>query len=241
MKNSIHKKSFKLIILVSGRGSNMSSIIKNSMLLNWPIEILAVIADRDCNAINLAKKLSVPTVILDYKRFRNSKRFNIELFSVVASFNPDLVALAGFMRILNQEQLSCSKHIFLNIHPSILPKYKGLNTHKRVLTGNETFHGATVHSVTGDLDDGPIICQGVVPVLPEDNEALLAARVLDMELKIYPSAIAAILSKKIVFKSGVWVKSEKAIDLPAFYFSKIVFHPYFSKHEKEKIVEKLVF
>jgi len=177
------------VCLVSGRGSNLQSLLNAFALPTSLAEIVGVVSNRpDAFALQRATIAQVDTVTVDHNRFSNREDFDAELASVVSEFKPDLVVLAGFMRILGHTFVDQYHNIF-NIHPSLLPAFPGLDTHRRAIEAGVTHHGASVHYVTTKLDAGPIIIQGRVPVLPDDNESRLAARVLDQEHRIYPTAI----------------------------------------------------
>lgn len=167
----------------------MQSLLNAFALPTSPAEIVGVVSNRpDAFALQRATIAQVDTVTVDHNRFSNREDFDAELASVVRKFKPDLVVLAGFMRILGHTFVDQYHNIF-NIHPSLLPAFPGLDTHRRAIEAGVTHHGASVHYVTTALDAGPIIIQGRVPVLPDDNESRLAARVLDQEHRIYPTAI----------------------------------------------------
>ena len=215
------------MIMVSGRGKNMESIIKSCQKKNWPINIVGVVSDNNCNAIKLANYLKIKNWVVDRKKFDNPRDFDQSLYSLLLKLDPTLIALAGFMHILGEEFCEKFDGRIVNIHPSILPNYKGLNTHERVLKNKEKIHGATVHAVNKYLDGGDILCQGIVPILKNDTEKLLAQRVLEIETIIYPVAIAAILSSKVLIDNGKWKMNKSDHDFPDFNFSRKIFHPNF--------------
>ena len=227
MLNFKRKKNRRLVIMVSGRGKNMESIVKSCQKKNWPIKIVGVIADNNCNAIKLANYLKIENWVVDRKKFDNSGDFDESLSTLLLKLDPTLIALAGFMHILSEKFCKKFDGKIVNIHPSILPNYKGLNTHKRVLESKEKIHGATVHAVNKHLDSGDILCQGIVPILKNDTEKLLANRVLEIETMIYPLAIAAILSSKVLIENGKWKINKPDLDFPDFNFSRKIFHPNF--------------
>jgi phosphoribosylglycinamide formyltransferase-1 len=184
------KLSARLVILISGRGSNMKSIVEavNNGELN--AEVAAVISNRpDAAGLAFAEQQGIATQTLDHKQFDSREAFDSKLAEVIDSYQPDYVILAGFMRILTAEFVEHYANRLVNIHPSLLPKFKGLDTHQRAIDAGETEHGASVHFVTAELDDGPVILQARVPVLADDTAESLAHRVLAQEHQLYPAAI----------------------------------------------------
>ena len=179
-----------IVILISGTGSNMRKLADSAIGGELPVDIKAVISDKaDAKGLASAAQLGIPTAHLNPKDFADRAQFDAALGELVASYQPQLVILAGFMRILSGVFIQRFKDRLLNIHPSLLPKYRGLHTHRRALEAGETEHGASVHMVTEQLDDGPIVIQAHVPVLPGDDEQTLAKRVLEYEHRIYPEAV----------------------------------------------------
>ena len=175
-----------IVILISGRGSNMQAILEARL----PVKIAAVISSNP-NAIGLeiARQHGIPALALNHRDHETRDEFDTALAAMIDGFNPDLVVLAGFMRILTPNFVNDYNGRLINIHPSLLPAFTGLNTHARALTEGVKIHGCTVHFVTSNLDKGPIIVQAAVPVLPGDSEETLGARVLEQEHRIYPQAI----------------------------------------------------
>lgn len=176
----------KIVILISGRGSNMQALLDAKL----PCKIAAVISNRaDAQGLNIARARGIPTVAISHKDFINRESFDSALAEEIDRHTPDVIALAGFMRILTDGFVERYRGRLINIHPSLLPAYPGIDTHKRALRDGIKIHGCTVHFVTPDLDHGPIILQAAVPVLREDTPQTLAARVLREEHRIYPQAI----------------------------------------------------
>jgi len=174
----------RIVILISGRGSNMEAILKAG------IPVRAVISnDPAARGLVTACSHGVATTVVDHRQFADRKAFDEALAAAIDSFHPDLVVLAGFMRILTNAFVAHYSGRMINIHPSLLPSFPGLHTHRRALEAGVRVHGCTVHFVTPVLDHGPIIIQAAVPVLHEDTEDALAARVLREEHRIYPQAI----------------------------------------------------
>ena len=177
----------KLVILISGRGSNMQALLEAKL----PCRIAAVISNRaDAQGLGIAKAHGISTSVVSHRDHPDRKSFDDTLARTIDAYNPDIVALAGFMRILGVDFVSRYQGKLINIHPSLLPAYGGLNTHSRALHDGVRIHGCTVHFVTQDLDHGPIIIQAAVPVLRDDSEETLAARVLHEEHRIYPQAVS---------------------------------------------------
>jgi phosphoribosylglycinamide formyltransferase-1 len=179
-----------IVILISGRGSNMEAIVRCCAAERWPARIAAVIANRtDAAGLAHANAQGIATAVVDHTAFASREAFDAALADVVDSFSPDVVALAGFMRILGAAFVQRFDGRLVNIHPSLLPAFPGLHTHRRAIEAGCKVAGASVHFVTADLDHGPIIGQAVVPVLGDDTEQTLAARVLAQEHRLYPMAI----------------------------------------------------
>lgn len=190
----------RIVILISGRGSNMEAIL-NANIDN--IDIVAVISNRpDAKGIPIAAAAGVPTAIVDHKCYPTREAFDQAMIEQIDAYQPDLVVLAGFMRILTAEFTSHYNHRLMNIHPSLLPAFTGLHTHERAIAEGVRFHGCTIHFVTPALDHGPIILQAVVPVLPEDDPDQLAARVLKEEHRLYPEAIRLFATDRLVVEEG---------------------------------------
>ena len=176
-----------IVILVSGRGSNMQAIVEAALP---GVRIAAVISNRaDAGGLAYAAQRGIETAVVDHKTYPDRAAFDTALADCIDCFQPDLVVLAGFMRVLTDAFVRRYEGRLINIHPSLLPSFPGLHTHRRALEAGVRVHGATVHFVTPTLDCGPIIVQAVVPVLPDDDEARLAGRVLAQEHRIYPQAV----------------------------------------------------
>jgi phosphoribosylglycinamide formyltransferase-1 len=175
-----------IVVLISGRGSNLLSILKACP----QCRVTAVVSNRaDAAGLKIAEAHQIPTAVVSHRDYPDRASFDTALMEVVDGYQPDLVAMAGFMRILTSEFVAHYHGRLINIHPSLLPMYTGLNTHARALADGVKIHGCTVHYVTSDLDVGPIIIQAAVPVLKLDTPDTLAARVLCEEHRIYPQAI----------------------------------------------------
>lgn len=189
---------FKLVVLLSGEGSNLQVIIDQIDNGNIKAEISAVISNRaDANGLKRAKKAGIDTITLEHTHFSNRASFDQSLAQIISSYNPDLIVLAGFMRILSDDFVEQFQGKLINIHPSILPKYKGLHTHKRALENGDKEHGATVHFVIPELDAGSTIIQGIVAIKSDDTEESLAQRVHQVEHIIYPKAIKSLIENEV--------------------------------------------
>ena len=183
-----------IVILISGGGSNMAAIVRASQQQNWAKQynarVAAVVSNKaDAKGLVFARDNGIATEVLDHKQFDSREAFDAELMQVIDRHAPDLVVLAGFMRILTPGFVAHYEGRLINIHPSLLPAFTGLHTHQRAIDAGCKFAGCTVHRVTAELDVGPILEQAVVPVLPGDTADLLAARVLVQEHAIYPRAV----------------------------------------------------
>jgi phosphoribosylglycinamide formyltransferase-1 len=187
-----------IVILISGRGSNMEAIVRAAQAEQWPAVISAVISSRpDAEGLAYAEAQGIATQVIASKQFPDREQFDAALQAAIDSFAPDLVVLAGFMRILTADFVAHYAGRLLNIHPSLLPAFPGLAPHRQALVAGVKLHGATVHFVTADLDHGPIVAQVAVPVLPGDSEQQLAQRVLQQEHIIYPRAVRWFIEGKM--------------------------------------------
>ena len=187
-----------IVILISGGGSNMAAIVRASQQQNWAKQynarVAAVVSNKaDAKGLVFARDNGIATEVLDHKQFDSREAFDVELMQVIDRHAPDLVVLAGFMRILTPGFVAHYEGRLINIHPSLLPAFTGLHTHQRAIDAGCKFAGVTVHLVTAELDVGPILDQAVVPVLPDDTAETLAARVLTQEHVIYPRAVRALV------------------------------------------------
>ena len=188
----------RIVILISGRGSNMQALVEAGL------PVAAVISNRaDAAGLGFAGGRGIATAIVAHPDYARREAFDAALAQAIDGFGPDLVALAGFMRILTDDFVLRYEGRMLNIHPSLLPAFTGLDTHARALAAGVKLHGCTVHFVMPQLDHGPIVIQAAVPVLPHDDAAKLAARVLAQEHRIYPQAARWFLDGKLVIESGV--------------------------------------
>ena len=178
-----------IVVLISGNGSNLQALMDHSV--EGAYEVCAVISNKaEAFGLQRASKAGIPTRVVDHRDYENRLSFDQQLMQVIDSFNPELVVLAGFMRILSAEFVQHYAGRILNIHPSLLPAYRGTHTHERVLAAGEKEHGVSVHFVTEELDGGPVVLQASVRVNDDDTPNSLAARVFEQEHRIYPKAVA---------------------------------------------------
>lgn len=192
-----------IVILISGRGSNMEAVVRAAEAEQWPARIAAVISNRaDAKGLEFAAARGIPTAVVPNKEYPTREAFDAALQTVIDGFAPDLVVLAGFMRILTPGFVEHYDGRMLNIHPSLLPLFPGLHTHEAALAAGHAEHGATVHFVTAELDHGPMVDQATVPVLPGDTPETLAARLLVQEHVLYPRAIRWFIEDKLVVEDG---------------------------------------
>lgn len=187
-----------VVILISGRGSNLQAIIDAQKLGELNINIKAVISNQAGAAgLKRARDTHIPALCIDHKRYAQRDEFDLKLQQCIDQYKPQLLVLAGFMRVLGDNFVNHFRGRMLNIHPSLLPKYPGLNTHQQALDNKDSIHGASVHFVTTELDGGPVVIQIEVPVLADDNVSTLAQRVLRQEHKIFCQAIQWYADKRL--------------------------------------------
>ncbi|MED5547956.1 MAG: phosphoribosylglycinamide formyltransferase [Pseudomonadota bacterium] len=187
----------KIAVLISGRGSNMQALLEAAKDEAFPAEIVVVASNRpDAAGLAVAEAAGIATEVIDHRDYDGREAFEEALDSTLKMYGPRIVCLAGFMRILTPWFTERWRDLLINIHPSLLPAFKGLHTHERALEAGVRIHGCTVHYVRPEMDDGPIIGQAAVPVLPGDTPDTLAARVLEAEHKLYPQCVALACSGK---------------------------------------------
>jgi len=192
-----------IVILISGRGSNMEAIVRAQQAEAWPARIAAVISNKpDAKGLEFAQRHGIPTAVVPNKEFPTRDAFDAALQATIDRFEPDLVVLAGFMRILTAPFVQHYAGRMLNIHPSLLPLFPGLHTHRQALDAGVAEHGATVHFVTAELDHGPAVIQARIPVLPGDTEDSLAERLLAEEHVIYPQAVRLFIEDRLSIEGG---------------------------------------
>ena len=203
-----------IVILISGRGSNMEAIVQRCAAEGWPARVVAVVSNRPgAPGLAFAAAHGIQTTVVDHKQHASREAFDAELARVIDGFAPDLLVLAGFMRILTPAFVQHFEGRLLNIHPSLLPAFPGLHTHRRALEAGCKLVGATVHFVTAELDHGPIVMQSVVPLRPGDDEDTLASRVLATEHVIYPLAVRWFVEGRLRVAAGVVTQTAGASQL----------------------------
>ena len=190
------------VVLLSGGGSNFQAIIDASKNNYLDIKIKAAISNvPSAKGLERANRENIPSKVINNNDYNSQSKFEKSLLSEIKKYSPNYIILAGFMRVLSSEFINNFNGVILNIHPSLLPKFPGLNTHKRALEANEEWHGCTVHIVTKELDAGPPIIQCRVPIKKDDDDRLLASRVLIAEHLIYKKAIKLMLTKQLIYKN----------------------------------------
>jgi phosphoribosylglycinamide formyltransferase-1 len=208
----------RLAILISGNGTNLQAFIDAVASGSLRVQIAVVVSNRpDAFGLTRARDANIPTECVRNEDFPDRAAFDAALADTLSRYEPDLLILAGFMRILTAAFVKRFEGRILNIHPALLPKYPGLNTHQRVIDAGEQWHGSTVHFVTEELDAGPRILQGRVPVLADDTECLLSARVQALEHRIYPEAAALFASGRLEFRNGTTWLDGSTLDEPMLF------------------------
>jgi phosphoribosylglycinamide formyltransferase-1 len=201
-----------IVILISGRGSNMQAIVRAARREEWPVRIAAIVSNRaDAPGLEFAKQQQIPAVVVPSSGHTDRAAFDSLLQQEIDRYSPDLIVLAGFMRILTPGFVEHYAGRMLNIHPSLLPSFPGLHTHRQALAAGVKLHGATVHFVTAALDHGPIVAQQAVAVQADDTEASLAGRVLEIEHQLYVDAVRNFIDDRLLVENGCVRFSEKVI------------------------------
>lgn len=207
-----------IVVLISGSGSNLQAIIDSISAGQVHAKIRAVISNApDVYGLERAKSARIPTEVINHQEYEDRKSFDAALSSTIDSYSPDLVVLAGFMRLLSENFVNRYAGRMLNIHPSLLPKYPGLNTYQRALDAGDTEHGASVHFVTPEMDSGPIVIQGVLDVDLDESAEKLAKRVLHEEHEIYPLAISWFVEGRLTFEDDRAFLDGKLMNTPAIF------------------------
>ncbi len=208
-------KPMRVVVLASGRGSNLESLIEAQRSGELPIDIVGVLSDKaKARALELAREHDIAAIHLDPREFPDRIAFDEALFSRLAEFEPELIVLAGFMRIIDPSVLTPWLGRIINIHPSLLPLYPGLHTHRRVLDGRDRQHGASVHFVTAELDGGPVIAQSVIDVLEVDTEESLAKRLLVREHRLLRNCVGLIANGRIQWSAGTVLSNALPLTAP---------------------------
>jgi len=207
--------TLRVAVLASGRGSNLEALIDAERAGRLPIEIVIVASDRaDAIALRVAESAGIPTLALDPRGYADRASFDADLFARIADTAPDLVVLAGFMRILDPAVLAPWVGRAINIHPSLLPKYRGLRTHERAIAAGDAMHGASVHFVTAELDGGPVIAQVEVPVADGDTPAALASRLLPHEHRLLIACVGLIAARRLSLDGDAVISDGRALAAP---------------------------
>ena len=192
-----------IVVLISGNGSNLQAIIDACRANKITGNVVAVLSNKaDAYGLKRAKLADIPAYFVDPTLYNDRTDYDKALIEQIDAYQPDIVVLAGFMRILSPDFVIHYQHKLLNIHPSLLPKYPGLHTHRQVLANKDSFHGVTVHFVTEELDGGPMIIQARIPVLPDDTEQSLQARIQTEEYRIYPLAIGWLADERLKMQNN---------------------------------------
>ncbi|WP_102796899.1 phosphoribosylglycinamide formyltransferase [Bowmanella denitrificans] len=201
-----------IVVLISGSGTNLQAILDNIEAGRIHGRVTAVISNQaDAYGLERARQADVPALVLSHKDYADRESYDQALMAQIDQYQPDLVVLAGFMRILSEHFVQHYLGRMLNIHPSLLPKYKGLHTHRRAIEANDTEHGATVHFVTPELDGGPVIIQSKVPVFATDSEEELSLRVREQELQLYPLVVKWFCQDRLRMNDGQVLLDDKPV------------------------------
>ena len=209
------KKRLKITVLISGRGSNLTALINASLQKDYPAEIVQVVSN-ECSATGLqhAANAEIPTEVIPHREYLNRELFEVDLQKTISNANTDLIVLAGFNRILTKNFVDLWHNQMINIHPSLLPSFKGLHTHQRAIEAGVRFTGCTVHYVRPELDEGPIIVQAVVPLHQGENMEELAGRVLAQEHIIYPLAVRLIAEGRVIIDGTRTIIDNQCVKYP---------------------------
>ncbi|MBL0848864.1 MAG: phosphoribosylglycinamide formyltransferase [Candidatus Liberibacter ctenarytainae] len=187
-----------IVIMISGEGTNMLSLIHATKRTNYPAKVIGVISDNpNAQGLNKAQKENISTYLIPYKDYLSKEEHENAILTQLISLKPDLICLAGYMRLLSKNFIKSYKDKILNIHPSLLPLFPGLHTHRRALQAGIKITGCTVHTVTEEMDEGPIIAQSAIPIAPDETEKSLSQRVLSLEHLLYPLALEYVILGKI--------------------------------------------
>ncbi|WP_374371579.1 phosphoribosylglycinamide formyltransferase [Dongia sp.] len=216
------RSKLKIAILISGRGSNLQSLIDHfgPVITGSPIEIVLVLSNRpDAFGLERAKKAGIPSLAIDHKAYPDRAAFDAAMDQAIRASGAEMVVLAGFLRLLTDGFIAGWRDKLVNIHPALLPSFKGLHTHARALEAGVRFHGCTVHYVRPEMDTGPIIAQAALPVRPDDTEESLGRRVLEAEHRLFPLAL------RLIAEGKVRVENERAIVDDAAFAGGVLFNP----------------
>ena len=218
IKTRLYVTQKSLVVLISGSGTNLQAIIDAVHEGRINAVIAAVISNRaDAKGLQRARQAGINTAVVEAKPQQDRLSYDQALISTIDQLQPDLIVLAGFMRILSETFIDHYRDRILNIHPSLLPEFKGLHTHRRALEASKKIHGASVHFVSNELDSGPVVIQAEVPVLEDDTESSLASRVLQQEHNIYPIAIAWYVDGRLEVNDNLVLLDEKVLHRPVLW------------------------
>lgn len=205
----------RVVVLASGRGSNLEALLEAQRCGELPIDIVGVFSDKaKARALGLARERGIAAVHLDPRQFADRRSFDAALFARIAELEPELIVLAGFMRIIDPAAIAPWLGRLINIHPSLLPLYPGLHTHRRVLEARDRQHGASVHFVTAEMDGGPVIAQSIIEVLDDDTEESLAERLLVREHQLLRACVGLFADGRIGWSEGVVINHGKPMAAP---------------------------
>lgn len=205
----------RIAVLASGRGSNLAALLAAREHGELPVDFVLAASDKArAGALRLAEAAGIATLALDPKAYPDRRAFDVELLARVAASGAELIVLAGFMRILDADALAPWTGRMINIHPSLLPRYRGLHTHRRALEAGDAEHGASVHFVTGELDGGPVIAQATLSIEPGEDEHRLAQRLLPLEHRLLPAAVALIAQGRLGWRRGAPTFDGAPLEVP---------------------------
>jgi phosphoribosylglycinamide formyltransferase-1 len=205
----------RVAVLASGRGSNLAAMLEARARGELPVEFVLVGSDKaDAGALRLAEVANIPTLALDPRSYPDRRAFDLDLFARIGASGADFLVLAGFMRVIDGEALRAWEGRIINIHPSLLPKYRGLHTHRRALKAGDTEHGASVHFVTAELDGGPVIAQARLAVEAGDDDEGLAQRLLPLEHRLLPAVLALLASGRLRWQAGTVQHDGRPLSAP---------------------------
>jgi len=201
----------RVAVLISSRGSNMQALVRASQAEGFPAEIVTVLSNNpDAAGLEFARQHDIPAKVINHRDFDNREDFDAAMSDYLAAQKVDLICLAGFMRLLTPDFVNRWRDRIINIHPSLLPAFKGLHVHERAIESGTRFTGCTVHYVRPEMDDGPIVAQAVVPILRDDTTDILAKRILVQEHRIYPLALKLIAERKVRIHGSIATISDAA-------------------------------
>lgn len=205
----------KVAVLASGRGSNLAALLEARARGELPVEFVLVGSDKaDAGALRLAEAAGIPTLALDPRGYPDRRAFDLDLLARIAASGAEWLVLAGFMRVIDGEALRPWVGRIINIHPSLLPRYRGLHTHRRALAAGDREHGASVHFVTAELDGGPVIAQARLAIDPGDDEERLAQRLLPLEHRLLPAVLALLAKRRLQWQAGAVVCDGRPLSTP---------------------------